>query len=171
MTAAPAGPRPPAFGQAAEAGGAFSSSQGSQMPSQQLFAVCTKKSPRVSLTFFQVFSAGRTCISPAAIVSSGCVPAHVQLRHRYDCEGIPKLQKHWFKGWPLCCRVVASLTGAVGEESKRPAAPQNSAFPPRPLALCLNPPCAFAPTAVALAGAQALMSRQTLGTIGRQQLL
>ena len=44
-------------------------------------------------------------------------------------------------------------------------APQNSAFPPCPLALSLNLPCAFAPTAVALAADQPLMSQRTLGTV------
>ncbi len=44
------------------------------------------------------------------------------------------------------------------------AAPQNSAFPPCPLALSLNLPCAFAPTALALATEHPLMSPQTLGT-------
>ncbi len=47
----------------------------------------------------------------------------------------------------------------------KPAAPQNSAFPPCPLALSLNLPCAFAPTALALATGHPLMSRQNLGTL------
>ena len=47
----------------------------------------------------------------------------------------------------------------------KPEAPQNSASPPCPLALPLNLPCAFAPTAVALAAEHLLMSPQALGTV------
>ena len=63
------------------------------------------------------------------------------------------------------CRGAAFQTGAAGEGRMKLEAPQKSASPPCPLALSLNLPCAFAPSAVAFAAEHPLMSPQALGIV------